>query len=200
MRTADFLPSPLPSLSGSLFAVSLGLATAIGGCDSGPSCAIDTDCLLGEYCSASGQCLALGTTGDGGGRDAGGGETGPRDASADVRIDAPPIDAPLDAENDAPAAVCADLVGSYTISAAMSCPAASMMSITGPAPSECAFEVALDGRRAGAIARLDDTTFSGMVSLLEGTPETCTATYDATAATLAFTCGACTFQANHVSL
>lgn len=195
MRTADFLSSPLPSL----FAVSIGLATAVGGCDSGPSCAIDTDCLLGEYCSASGQCLELGTTGDGGGRDAGSGETGPRDAATDGRVDAPPIDAPIDApEGDAPAAICADLVGSYSISAATPCAAISMMTITGPAPSECAFEVALDGRSAGAIARIDDTTFSGMISLVEGTPETCSATHDASAATLAFTCGACTFQADRV--
>jgi hypothetical protein len=191
MRPADFLSSPLRPL----FALSFGLAALAPGCDSGPSCAIDTDCLLGEYCSASGQCLELGSTGDGGGRDAGGGETGPRDASTDVRVDARPTDAPV-AVDDAPAEVCADLVGNYSISAATPCTAISMMTITGPAPSECAFEVALDGRGAGAIARVDDTTFSGMISLVEGTPETCTATHDAAAATLQFTCGACVFDAD----
>lgn len=194
MRTSDLLSSTLrPFVALSLGALSLGW---MSGCDSGPSCAIDTDCLLGEYCSTSGQCLELGSTGDGGGRDAGGGETGPRDAATDVRIDAPLTDTgAMDVPADVPP-TCPDLVGDYAFSSSETpCTAATTMSITGPAPSECAYEVALDGRGAGAVALDGDATFTGTLSLVAGAPETCTITFGDLRDHLTVTCGACVLDA-----
>jgi len=199
MRTADFLSSSLRPL----FALSFGLAAVASGCDSGPSCAVDTDCLLGEYCSAAGQCLELGSTGDGGGRDAGGGETGPRDAATDVRIDAPPFDAgPTDTPTDAPM-TCPSLVGVYSLtSPATPCTAATMMTITGPAPSECAYEVALDGRSAGVVARADESSFTGTLTLgaAGGSTETCTFTFGTLRDTLVIACDTCMLDASRTDI
>jgi hypothetical protein len=175
------------------------LSVLVAGCDPGAQCAIDTDCELGEYCSNAGQCLELGTSGDGGGpRDVGTPSDGgpPRDAP---RADAPPTDAPVTPEDtlpDAPA-TCPDVAATYPLmSVGIGCGpiTATDITLTGPAPSECAFEVSLSGRVAGAIAQ-NDRGFSGLVDYAATGAVECEATFDATFDNLTMTCGACVFTA-----
>ena len=166
----------------------------LAGCDAGVQCVVDTDCVLGNYCSAAGACLPLGTGGDGGRADVGATDGGPRDAmTSDVRTDAPPVDAPM--TTDAPSS-CPDVDGTYTITTVGtecgSSVTATTIVVTGPAPSECAYEIALDATGVGTVAQDGgrENEFSGLLNVVApGTA--CTATF-VPGTSLSLVCGACT--------
>ncbi len=184
----------LPILSLAL----LSLPTLFAGCGPGQECAIDTDCAPGLYCSVVGACLERGTSSgtDSGPRDGGmPGDGGPRDATVG---DAPTSDAPRDAPvmSDAPT-VCPAVAGSYMLtSVGVGCTGlgATTMTLAGPAPSECAFEVMLDTSSVGVVALTTRETFNGMLSVA-GVPTDCTLVFAPALDTVAATCGACMFSA-----
>jgi hypothetical protein len=175
---------PMRSLS--LLFLAAGLCMA--GCDAGVQCVVDTDCPLDQYCSAAGACLPLGTAGDGGRADVGTSDGGPRDAMvSDARTDTRPVDAPV---------TCPEVAGPYTVGAATGCTVApTMITVSGPGPSECAYEIALDATSAGTLAQDADveTEFGGMLSI-GGTDTACTATF-VVDTSLSLTCGACVIDA-----
>ncbi|MBX3250925.1 MAG: hypothetical protein KF901_27350 [Myxococcales bacterium] len=61
----------------------------VTGCNRGPECVIDTDCPLGQLCSADERCVAIGT------------DAGVLDAGDEAGLDAGPADAEVDAPMDA---------------------------------------------------------------------------------------------------
>lgn len=86
-------------------------AAAAVGCSSGPACAIDTDCPLGNRCGSDGACHVIGeridsgpSTTDSGPRDAAASDARPTDGAAGDALvsDATASDAPV--VTDAPAA------------------------------------------------------------------------------------------------
>lgn len=168
---------------------------SLAGCDAGVQCAVDTDCVLGNYCSESGACLPLGTGGDGGRADGGSTDGGPRDAMvSDARIDAAPTDAPM--STDAPA-TCPDVAGDYTVTSIdPGCGGltATTITVSGPAPSECAFEVAVDATGVGTLAQDDGTDFSGTLNV-GGSGVACTASF-VEGASVTITCGTCVIAAS----
>lgn len=120
-------------------------------------------------------------------------DTGPRDAAVS---DVPAVDAPVDAPVDAGMS-CPDVAATYmltTVGVECSGLGASTMTFSGPAPSECAFEVMLDDASVGALALSGRNTFTGVLTLA-GVPTDCSMAFDATLASIEATCGACMFSA-----